>query len=276
MLAQTRLTELGFTRLEAEAYCALLEDGPATAYRIAKAIGKPSANTYQALAGLALRGAVQVEEGRRRLYRAAEPDSLLRGLDDIFQARRSAAAGALARLRRGEGDERLYQLADVGQVMQRAHEIVDGAREILLFDMFPGVLEALSAALDSAAARGVIVVGLVYADPPPMRAQWVRSNLPAFLRGRWPGEQLDLVADGARHLTALLSADRASIRRAYTSDSPYLACMRHSGLSAEIRLAAIGRDGADTLASLSLLASYPDGLSTLVGPRLRAEEETCG
>ena len=43
------LRELGFTELESRIYIFLLEESPATGYRIAQAIEKPVANTYKAI-----------------------------------------------------------------------------------------------------------------------------------------------------------------------------------------------------------------------------------
>lgn len=277
-MATQHLTSFGFTGLEAEAYCVLIEGGPATAYRVAQRLGKPVANLYQALAGLARRGAVEVDEDGPRTYRAVEPEALLGRLDRDFQARRLAAAAALAGLRRDEPDERIYQIRDHAQAVERARLLIGGAREILLFDMFPDVVEELAGALDQASARGVLVAGLVYADPPPMRALTARSALPPSLLDRWPGRQLSVVADAARYLIALLAADGDAVVRAFASDSPYLACMQHSGLSAEIRLAALLCEGSDPLRPTSLLASYPEGLRTLVGPELalRTEANECG
>ena len=57
------LCELGFTEIEALVYAYLAQGGPATGYRISHAIGKPTANTYKAIATLGQQGAVQVDEG---------------------------------------------------------------------------------------------------------------------------------------------------------------------------------------------------------------------
>jgi len=64
------LADLGFTNLEAEIYAFLLQESPATGYRIAQAIGKPAANTYKAIQSLEQKGAVIVEAGSSRMCRA--------------------------------------------------------------------------------------------------------------------------------------------------------------------------------------------------------------
>lgn len=275
MDVRASLVDLGFTSLESAAYCELVKNGPATAYRVAKSIGRPTANTYQALAALLQRGAVALGDGDRRIYRAVEPETFLEALAAQFSNKRARAAESLRDLRRQEPDNRIYQLANVGQVMEQAREIIGAASEILLFDMFPQVLLQLSDELSQANRRGVLVAGLVYANCAVAGAALARSSLPSSLLARWPGQQLTVVADASRYLHALLSDDLASVSHAFSSDSAYLACLQHSGLSAEIRLAALREHGDDRLSAISLLQSYPDGLSKLVGPKVSTWSEIC-
>lgn len=266
-MSRSQLVRLGFSGLEAEAYCVLLRDGPSTAYGVAKQLGKPVANVYQSVAGLLRRGAVAVDDaGGPRTYRAVDPEALLAHIDREYEAHRSAAADELAGIGPKACDDRLYQISNYGQAIQHARRLIEGASEILVFDMFPDVLAELGSTLDTASARGVLVGGYVYDEHPQIRGLTARSALPAELLSRWPGQQLTVIADGARSLTALLDMTRKSVIRAFATDSAYVACLQHSGLCAEIRLAAMLRNGSDELAPISLLAAYPEGLRTLVGP----------
>ena len=140
--------------------------GSATAYRVAQRFGKPVANLYQVLAGLAQRGAVDVEEDGPRVYRATEAAVLLGRTSPRLPGRRAAAAAELARLGREEPDERLYQIRDYGQAMERARHLIANAREILVFDMFPDIVDELTEVLNAASERGVLVAGMVYAEAP--------------------------------------------------------------------------------------------------------------
>jgi hypothetical protein len=56
------------------------------------------------------------------------------------------------------------------------------------------------------------------------------------------------------------------VRRAIWSDSAYLSCLQHSGLSAEIRLTGVDAAALEPLAGLSLLGAAPRGLRALIGP----------
>ena len=103
------LRDLGFTEIEARVYTFLLQNEPATGYRISHAIGKPTANTYKAVAALEGRGAVQVDEGENRLVRAVPPEELLAGLERRARDRHEAARGVLAELNRDTTDDRVYR-----------------------------------------------------------------------------------------------------------------------------------------------------------------------
>jgi hypothetical protein len=115
----------------------------------------------------------------------------------------------------------------------------------------------------------VAVAGLTYAPTSPKLAYAVElSHGTPAVANRWPGSQLTLVADAREHLVALLSPDGSEVLNAIWSDSAYLSCLQHNGLSSEIRLArAIPLDD-DPLSSLALLASFPPGLRTLIAEDL--------
>ncbi|MBS0296947.1 MAG: TrmB family transcriptional regulator [Proteobacteria bacterium] len=268
---ETALAALGFTDTEAAIYCELLRASPSTGYRLAQAIGKAAANTYQALAALTQKGAVLVDEGDAKAYRAVPPAELLAALGRGFETRRAEAQSALEALYAPPADDRIYQVKTPAQVYERARAMIEGASEIVLFDLFPGPFETLRLPL-AHAARKAVVAGLAYEEVADAGFAVVRSAAAAFARERWPGLQLSLVVDGREYLEVLLSADGSSVRHGVWSDSVYLTCMKHSGLAAEIQLSAATRGEAEDLRGISLLRSYPAGLRALVGPRDASEE----
>lgn len=265
--AEQALAALGFTELEARVYCALLASGPATGYRLAKLVGKAPPNVYQALAALGRKAAVLVDETEPRTWRAARPAELLAVLGGTFAHRQAEAERRLASLATAPADDRLYQITDPDQVLERARAMLAGARDIVLFDLFEAPLAALRGPLEATAARGVTVAGLVYGQTAPMAGVTARPAAGAAVaRDRWPGVQLSLVVDAAEHLVALMTPTMDGVRRAIWSDSAYLSCLQHSGLSAEIRLTGIDAAVPEPLAGLSLLRAAPRGLRALIGP----------
>lgn len=264
--AEQALTALGFTELEARIYCALLTSGPATGYRLAKLVGKAPPNVYQALSALARKAAVLVDETEPRTWRAARPAELLAVLGGTFAQRQEEAQRRLSSLATAPADDRIYQITDPDQVVERARAMLAGARDIVLFDLFEAPLAILREPLEATAARGVTVAGLVYGPTSPMAGVTVRPAAGALVaRDRWPGAQLTLVVDAAEHLVALMTPAMDGVRRAIWSDSAYLSCLQHSGLSAEIRLTGV-ETPPGPLSRLSLLAAAPRGLRALLGP----------
>jgi sugar-specific transcriptional regulator TrmB len=258
--ADKTLTELGFTDLEAQLYCELLKRAPATGYRLAQAVGKAAANVYQALTALEQKGAVVVEAGDTRSYRPVAPAEMMAALQARFSARQSAATAALERLHTPAQSDKIFQLRDSVQAIERARQMLESAREIVLFDLFPGPFRVLQSQLAQAAARGVTVAGVVYSDQSCAEFLCVRSHGQARVPESWPGSQLTLVADAREFLVALLSDDTTQLQHGLWTDSLYLSCLQHSGLACEIRLSALAMRNEDPLASLSLLPAMPEGL----------------
>ena len=264
MVAEKTLEEFGFTELEARVYCELLASAPATGYRLAQAVSKAPANVYQALSSLEQKRAIVADNGATKSFRAVAPDELLADLGARFARQQFAAKTALARLHAPAPADKIFQLRQASQVMARARRMLAKAREIVLFDLFPEPLNALAPDLARAAARGVQVAGIVYSVDAPKEFLCLPSQEEARTRSNWPGSQLTLVIDAREFLVALLSNDLSEARHGFWSDSVYLACLQHSGLGCEVRLAALCLKSEDPLAKLSLLPSMPSGLRELV------------
>jgi sugar-specific transcriptional regulator TrmB len=233
---------LGFTSLEAEIYAALLQDSPATGYAIAKAIGKPVANVYKGIQTLHEKGTVSVDEGETRLCRPVPLDELLERLEREFRGRRDRAREALAQLPGPALDARVYHMRSREQVLERARRMLATATRVVLLDVFPEPLDALREELDAAARRGVEVAAKVYAPAELPGIETVLGVRAEQIRERWPGQWLNLVADGAQMLLALLRPDGQGVVQAVYSGSPYLCWVMHSSMACELGYTALERD----------------------------------
>lgn len=264
--AEAALAGLGFTDIEARLYCELAHAGPATGYRLAKAIGKAPANTYQALESLLQKGAVVVDDREARAWRAVPADELIAALKAGFERRSAAAGAALADLERPAPEASLYALKSREAVFAKARAMIAAARDAVLFDLFPTPFGALQPTLEAAAGQGVAVAGLIY-EPRATTLRAVVSDAAARSAAlHWPGLQVSLAIDGREHLIALLSRDGERVLHGLWSDAPYLACLQHNALAAEIRLCALeGGAAPGAFADLSLLTLRPAGLKTLLG-----------
>lgn len=258
------LTKFGFTELESRLYVQLMRHASATGYRLAQLIGKAPANTYQGLAGLMRKGAVISDEAEPKTYRAIAPTELFARLRQSFDTSAQRAVAALSAMHAPVEEDRLYRLRTVPQALQRARTLIESARQILLFDLFPEPLAALHDALMEAARRGITVAGLVYQQPCDAPYIQVLADSAGSLAERWPGQQLSLIGDAQEVLVAMVARGGGDLLQGLWSDSPYLACIHHSGLSAEIRVSARRDTDTGLLRQLSLLQARPPGLHRLI------------
>lgn len=265
------LADLGFSELEGRVYSYLLGGAPATGYRIAQEIDKPTANTYKAISSLEAKGAVWIDHGESRVCRAVPPSELLARLARSFQERRERAAVVLAELHQADADGRVYQVRTVDAVLERARTMIGEAERVVLVDLFPRVLDQLRPDLLAATARGVEVSVKLYRpdELPGARVVVARTEVS---RDAWPGEQISLVVDACQHLLALLDADLRSVHQAFWSESTFLSCMHHNHVANEILLTLYQALGPLPIAfqeilneaeGITLLRSRPRGLEAL-------------
>jgi len=230
------LLAFGFTELEAEVYVFLLQEWPATGYRVAQAIGKPVANTYKAIESLQNKGAILVNDGANRLCRAVPAEELMAQLERSFQRARQQAVQALSTLHGDQDDDRIYQLRSLAQVLERCHQMLDRAEQLAVLDVFPGPLDELRSALQSTAQRGVKVVLRAYQPAVVAGAEVFVDPRGATVLKRWPGQWLNLVIDGQEFLLAFLNSEGTDVHQAVWSGSAYLAWVYYSAVRCELSL----------------------------------------
>ncbi|HVZ94554.1 MAG TPA: helix-turn-helix domain-containing protein [Phycisphaerales bacterium] len=233
------LTDLGFTPLEAAAYAYLLESAPTTGYQIARAIGKPVANTYKAIESLATKGALLIDEGdgEKRLCRAVAPGELLRGMERAFSARCAAAESSLASLHKKSGDSGVYEIRSREQCFERAREMLARAERVALVDAFPGSMRELREATVECAARGVTVWALAYEPVDLGKARVVLAPETKFVRD-WIGDQICIAIDAREWLVGLIEGGRdrelGEVMQALWTESVFLASIGYDDLIAQI------------------------------------------
>jgi hypothetical protein len=84
----------------------------------------------------------------------------------------------------------------------------------------------------------------------------------------WPGEQLNMVVDAEQYMLALLAKDIESVHQAIWSNSTFLSCLQHNGLSSELILTETWQRKSDAsltpMEKLSLTRSNSPGLRRLL------------
>lgn len=231
------LISLGFTGLEAEVYAFLLQESPATGYRVAQAIGKPVAGTYKAIESLQAKGALVVAaDGKNRLCRAVPWRELLDQIEHRFHNTCEQAEQALSRLRGSSDDDRVYEMETRSQVVQRCRQMLESARELVLADLYPSLARPLRDGLESAAQRGVEVILKIYQpiDIPGTRQILRKSGSEIY--GRMPGDVISLSVDGSEHVLAFLRTGSDEVFQALWTKSAMLSDRLHEQLVHEFIL----------------------------------------
>ena len=228
------LIDLGLTVLESEIYAYLIQNSPATGYRVAKKIGKPTANTYKAIQSLQDKGFIIVEDSTNRLCRAVPMDQMLDSLERRFLDLKHKAKKELAKLKPAPDDERLYYLQTSDQVFERFRQMLKKVKHIAILDLFPLCVDRLRNDIESAASRGVSVAIKVY-QPCAIHGVEVVMDLKGERTiGRWPGQWANGVVDGQELLLALLSVDGKRVLQAVWSTNTYTSWVYHSSLMFEV------------------------------------------
>ena len=218
--ALSSLRALGLNDLEARVYCHLVTHSPATGYRTAKSIGKPTANTYKALEALAQRGVVTREDDTARLYRAVPPDELLNSLERSFLEHRRRAAAGLAGLERAKVDHRVYPLTTRAQVIERLRRMLSDARAVAVLDLPGSVADDVREELAFAVESGVRVVARTD-DDEEIPGVWMTPARISDTRT----EELTAVSD--RRELMIYEGDATKVNYAVWSANPTMARQWH-------------------------------------------------
>jgi HTH-type transcriptional regulator, sugar sensing transcriptional regulator len=249
MSIEKSLESLGLTQIEALAYAYLVANPSSTGYRVARGIGKPTANVYRALESLGRKGAVLQDRALTPSFRALAPDDLLARLEHDFMKRKTAAAAKLATLQPDEGDERIYALNSPDQVMTRARIVLASARRLVLIDGFSTLLLPIAGVMAETRARNVRVLIRLRARRGEETAEAVPSHRDTFedappAPGTLPS--LRIVSDAREVLLAAFDRDEARTREAFWTRSSFIARSLHDALTAEhccARIEAMMADG---------------------------------
>jgi sugar-specific transcriptional regulator TrmB len=202
------LERFGFTPTEQRVYLALLRVSPATGYAVAQKAALARANTYDALEGLAARGAVARLPGRPARYAAVEPATLVGRLRHELISDLESLTGELSRVERAASAGALppfEHLADAAALLDRAAACARSAREELLAVVGPwaaGIFADLAASRSRAGAVRLISLG----SPAPAGAG-VRDVAAREIEAYWGGLPVALVADRRRAVCGVLQRD---------------------------------------------------------------------
>lgn len=131
------LKKLGLTKYEIEAYLALLDSGPVTAYKLGKKSGVPSGRIYDVADKLALKGLASEEPGKPKRYKAVEPEkainSLLNKKERKWKDTKQKIENLIPKLKKTQGIEDPISVVKEKEIYyQKVKEAQESAEEELL------------------------------------------------------------------------------------------------------------------------------------------------
>jgi HTH-type transcriptional regulator, sugar sensing transcriptional regulator len=221
-MAVDLLQRIGLNKYEAEAYLALLTDGPLTGYELGKRSSVPLSKSYETLERLVRRGLALVQPGDPPRYLAEQPERFLAQTRSDQETVLTALASALAEQQRADPADQFWVVRGRANVLNRARALIERASEIVALGQWPAIAE-LSEALGQARARGCRVTVQAWGHPVSEAAS---------------DEFVALLVDGGEALVGTLAP--ATQCQAVVSGNP--------GLVMALQLALIGREAERDLA----------------------------
>ena len=218
------LARFGFTPTEAKVYLALLPISPATGYAVAQAAKLARANTYDALEGLAGRGAVTRLPGRPVRYAALDSDALVLRLRREYSSDLDSLAEALSRARQVRsmaGLASVESLADPASLFARAIDCARSARSELFAVVGPWAGETFA---DLEGGRGGVNRRVLSLGTPAPAGAAVRQVPTREIEDYWGGLPVALVADRRRAVCGVVrgAGDAAGIATEHPGVIPFV------------------------------------------------------
>ena len=198
------LVRFGFTPTEARVYVALLAISPATGYAVAQSARLARANTYDALEGLAARGAVSRLAGRPVRYAASDPAALVDKLRRAFTSGLDSLASSLSAIRRAAPPTDLPGVETIGDrdaLFERVVSSARGARSELLAVVGPWAAPVFA---DLQAPRGGARARLLSLGAPAPAGAALREVSPGEIEAYWGGLPVAVVVDKRRAVCGIL------------------------------------------------------------------------
>jgi len=223
------LKQLGFNQLEAEVYVFLLGKTPMTAYKVGKALNKPTANVYKAIDVLSQKGAIIIESNKNKNCKAIQPKEFLKHYKKEIVDKTNKLEILLNDIEEDTYDEKTYSIKSSALVFERFRNMMSRATEIAVIDVFPEALDEVIDSINQAIKRGVKVYIQVYKPIEINGADVVLTSIADKTLTHWQSQQLNLIIDGEEYLIALLNNDLTEVVQANWSNNYYMACILLGG-----------------------------------------------
>jgi len=224
------LSEMGFTRLEANIYLILVQNPRITGYKIAKALNEPVSNTYKSIYSLQNKGAVILDEtGKSKKYSAVPIEAYFDQMERNFTEKRKKIEESLKNIELPPPDGGVYQLENVSQIYEKADQMIRNAKTSVFINISPGIMKNFKKSLESAAKASVNVLVRPYqkTEIPGCDISYSATINPPGKS--LPFEILYLVTDGEEYITAFLDLNEKKVFKAIWSKNIHLTIIAYYG-----------------------------------------------
>ncbi len=199
------LRDFAFSKYESSCYLALLVKHPANGSQLSKLSGITRSRIYDVLRSLASKKIIfEIEKG---LYVPLPFEELKKRLRSRFESNLKIMDEQLNEMIDQSSFEYLLTLNGVKEVLSKAADIIDSARQELYLRLFPETWERLKEHIEGAIDRGV---GVRFISMGSMDLHYdIQIFHPDFehLKDKLGGESLDIVADKQEALAGIFQTD---------------------------------------------------------------------
>lgn len=231
------LQQLGLTPAEAEIYSFLLQESPATGYRIAQAVGRPVGNIYKSMESLEFKGAIFIaDDESHRAARAVPLGEFTARLRARLEAACAEATEQLEVTSEPAPDDLLYRLSDREQALERIRATLRSAERFVVATIGPSIVEALRDDLINASRRLAIAIK-VFRPVEIAGAEVILDPRGESTMFSGPGEWCILNVDGREFLQVLFDRADGSLLTGHWTTNPLLAWSTYTGICSDLILA---------------------------------------
>jgi sugar-specific transcriptional regulator TrmB len=199
------LRDFAFSKYESSCYLALLTKHPANGSQLSRLSGVARSRIYDVLRSLAHKKIVfEIEKG---LYVPLPFEELKKRLRGQFESNLKLLDDQLHSMIEENQFDYLLTLNGVEEVLSKAADIIDSAKQELYLRLFPNAWERLRGHIRKAVRRGVVVRFIAMG---PMEPQYdIQIFHPGLdnLKHKIGGESIDIIADKKEALAGIFETD---------------------------------------------------------------------
>jgi hypothetical protein len=151
MMPTELLQQIGLNKYEAEAYTALLTEGPLTGYELGKHSAVPLSRSYEILERLTQKGLALVQPADPPRYAAADPAAFVARTRAAQTATLDALAAALTTLPRAQHVSDFWIVRGRDAIVRHVADLIDAATTTI---SLAGSMESFDTALTASEQRG--------------------------------------------------------------------------------------------------------------------------